>query len=110
MQKYTIYALADPSTRHVRYVGSTRNVNKRFTAHVQAAKRGVNHPAYDWIRGMAPAVPLLIVLQELEISVKRKSPCPIEAAETKWMKRFERTILNRIDRTRGSYCNLVNNP
>lgn len=111
---HIIYALADPDTHQVRYVGRTgQTAQQRLSHHLGAARRGHTAPVYDWIRGLAPRVPLLIILQELR---NQKIALPdgvyestVEAAETKWMKRFERSqLFNRIKRHSRVYRRLVN--
>ena len=112
---HIIYALADPNTHHVRYVGKTsQTALRRLQHHLSAARRGVPGPLYVWIRSLTPRLPLLIVLQEIDGVVGRLR-CPggyenaIAAAETKWMKRFERSgIFNLIMRDSLAYRRLVN--
>src|SRR5215472_7677276 len=92
---HIIYALVDPDTHHVRYVGRTgQSALQRLSHHLGAAKRSHTAPVYEWIRGLAPRVPLLVVLQELQnqqvILPDSRYESTVEAAETKWMKRFER--------------------
>ena len=95
--KATIYALVDPNTHQVRYVGRTRGtVERRLQGHIGAATCGTSKPVYDWMRSLLPAQPLIIVLQE-GITVERKGAgthaarrwwTTDDAAETKWMKGF----------------------
>jgi hypothetical protein len=115
--KHYIYALADPDTHQVRYVGRTgQTPEQRLYNHLGAARRGDDAPVYEWIRGLTPRVPLLIILQEMDrnqqIALKSGNhyESTVEAAETKWQKRFERSpILNRIiKRDSQAYRRLVN--
>jgi hypothetical protein len=98
----------------VRYVGRTsQKPSRRLGHHLSAAQRGVSRPVYDWIRSLGPARPILIVLQEVEYARIKRPDGLYEstpaAAETKWMKRFERSrILNSIDRRSAAYRRLVN--
>jgi len=111
---HTIYALADPKTFQVRYVGRTsQKPSRRLVHHLSAARRGVSQPVYDWLRSIAPARPILVVLQEVEYARITRANGAYEStpavAETKWMKRFERSsILNSIDRRSAAYRRLVN--
>src|SRR5690348_11859576 len=113
---HRIYALVDPETLLVRYVGRTSQTpQKRLAHHLSAARRNVQRPVYDWIRSITPARPIIVVLQEVDHArVKRtdgqsRYESTVSAAETKWMKRFERSrIFNAIDRSSGAYRRLVN--
>lgn len=109
--KYTIYALVDPNTREVRYVGQTGlTVAKRIQYHLWTARKDAR-PVYAWMRGLLPAVPIIVVLQEIE-----RPAGPVEQggnsvlrAEIKWMKRFERSpLLCSINRDSRAYRDLVN--
>lgn len=115
--KATIYALVDPNTHQVRYVGRTRKtINQRLKHHIASAKSGVKSPVYDWIRSLQ-VVPVVVVLQD-GIDVKRNTSGAYStrrywttdaAAETKWMKRFERSqLLCAIPRDSGVYKSLTN--
>jgi hypothetical protein len=116
--KATIYGLIDPNTNEVRYVGRTRQAaTQRLTHHITAAKRGHSRPVYEWIRGLLPQHPFMVILQD-DIEVERKGSgshserrywATDEAAETKWMKRFERSqLLCSIPRNSGAYRRLIN--
>jgi hypothetical protein len=76
---------------------------KRLQHHLSATKRRVDKPVYAWIRSIAPSQPLIVILQEVEYVRATRTDGTYEsatgAAETKWMKRFERSrILNSIDK------------
>jgi hypothetical protein len=77
-----------------------------------SATSGVQHPVYDWIRGLLPAKPIIVVLQRIEESTQilnAKREHKAHAAEVKWMKRFERfQLLQFVDRKRRAYQRLVN--
>jgi hypothetical protein len=111
--KHIIYALVDPTTHQVRYVGQTGVApDVRLRYHVNAAGRGINkHAVYEWMRGLK-APPLIVVLQDVENAKvkwsKGRYENTVKAAETKWMKRFERYILNSINRDHHSYTKLTN--
>lgn len=112
--KHIIYALVDPQTRQVRYVGRTsQTLKQRLGHHLTAARRNVQKPVYAWIRSIAPETPIAVILQEVEYSryarAKGVYETTTEAAETKWMKRFERSgILNSINRHTKAYQRLIN--
>jgi hypothetical protein len=111
---HIVYALVDPNTLQVRYVGRTsQTAARRLRHHLGAARRGSPKSVYAWIRSIAPALPIIVVLQEVEHArIKRNDglyETTVAAAETKWMKRFERSkIFNSIDRSSGAYRRLVN--
>jgi hypothetical protein len=111
-----IYALVDPHTSQVRYVGrTTQTVTQRLAHHIGAAKRGKNkHPVYAWIRSLQPAQPLIVILRdEINTSSVIKRPrgwtSIAEHEETKWKKRLERSpLLCVVPRSSQNYRALVN--
>jgi hypothetical protein len=114
---YIIYALADPNTHEVKYVGQTSTTAEaRLRHHLGAAQRNVRKPVYDWIRALAPAKPIVVILQTVEYGIVPRGDGPTSryettaaAAETKWMKRFERSrLFNSINRNSVAYRRLVN--
>jgi hypothetical protein len=96
VKRTTIYALVDPHTRLVRYVGRTRlTPAKRLEEHLALACMGRQKPLYAWIRSLR-GNPIVVILQEVEgVLGYRNSP---QAAEPKWIKRFRRTALNENQR------------
>lgn len=112
--KHAIYALADPNTHEVRYVGQTsRTLAKRLYDHMTAARRNVRTPLYDWIRRLSPERPVIVLLQTVHNEKVADSRGKYEStaitAETKWMKRFERSqLLTPIARDSRAYRKLVN--
>ena len=93
--KATIYGLIDPNTHQVRYVGRTiQTAALRWHHHIGEARRGKNtHEVYNWIRSLRPALPVLVILQEGVdvIQMGSRGWNTAQAAETKWMKRLERS-------------------
>jgi hypothetical protein len=115
--KHIIYALVDPNTHQVRYVGQTcKTQKKRLYAHLSAAGRNFQKPVYDWIRGRAPEKPWIVVLQEIENKIIKSDnrtgyESAATAAEIKWMKRFQRSrLFNSILTNSRAYKRLVNQP
>ncbi len=99
---FHIYALVDPTTCLVRYVGqTTQEPAMRHRQHC-----GGNDPATgDWVRPLS-APPNLVLLEsgeECRVVIgakgKRKPRAVMVSAaaraEVKWVKRFRRTILNK---------------
>ena len=99
MRMYRIYALVDPTSRLVRYVGRTHHaLETRYVAHASGSTRGTAL----WVRTLAlpPVAVLLEIGEEKRISRKGQAGT-ISAgafAETKWIKRFRRTIINDLQR------------
>lgn len=58
-----IYALCEPETRTVRYIGKTDNLKKRFRAHLAESVKKKNHLG-SWLRSL-PEEPILVVLHEV---------------------------------------------
>lgn len=90
-----VYALVNPLTHLVRYVGQTTDIDKRYRSHCSGKDVGTS----DWVRSMRQS-PILVILETVE---HRTVPCKgsgagslnaTTIAETKWIKRFRRTILN----------------
>ena len=82
-----IYGLIDPSTRLVRYVGRTADLKQRYKSHCS----GCNKATGAWVRSLLQS-PILVILE-----VVRHGADSIDEgtlAETKWIKRFRRTVLN----------------
>src|SRR5271157_1261868 len=91
----TIYALVDPETHLVRYVGQTTQLKRRYKRHCSAKDRCTA----DWVRSLDRA-PQLVVLETARIAPFPGTsrvfiPGDTTRAETKWLKRFRRTIINR---------------
>jgi hypothetical protein len=94
-------------------VGQTRKtVAERLQGHLFPGKQHESLPVYEWIRSLRPQQLIIVVLQEVEYEKIRKEgryESSAAAAETKWMKRFERSrIFNSVNRNSGAYRRLVN--
>lgn len=95
MKKSYIYALVCPTTHVVKYVGQAINIDARYRHHWS----GKDITTGEWVRKLK-APPFLLILEVVE---RKRIPAPgcidktIEAstyAETKWIKRFRRTVFN----------------
>ena len=76
-----IYALADPRTREVRYIGETiRTLVQRLSQHKRAAREKTTPPVNAWIRSIQS--PLMIEIESLD-SVEG-----MHAAEVFWIDQF----------------------
>ncbi len=105
---FIIYALVDPETHLVRYVGQTTQVLQlRYRAHC----RGHVPATGAWAQSLRERGrdPILLILQtgdDVMVPVKgqagtgrqRKIRAAADA-EVKWIKRFRRTVLNRAVRS-----------
>ena len=63
-----IYALADPRTRDVRYVGKTSDLDARLNGHACEARRSPKAtPRLTWLRALAKdgVRPEILVLEEV---------------------------------------------
>jgi hypothetical protein len=100
MRIFHVYALADPATHVVRYVGKTRWVGNRYKAHASGNCPGTR----AWVESLS-APPVLILLESGEDRrVQRQDGSGVQSsafAETKWIKRFRRTLINRRLRESG---------
>lgn len=108
----TIYALVDPTTHEVRYVGQTYGVSERFLCHIASASGGKEGAVYDWIRQLGAKRPVLVVLQRIKPRyiwfTNGRSLNWASVTEAKWMKRFRRTILNTDAKACQAYDEYVN--
>jgi predicted GIY-YIG superfamily endonuclease len=97
-----IYALVDPLTHLVCYVGQTENLKHRYFNHCS----GKDACTGEWVRSL-PQSPTLVILQTVECKrVPRNGLSDIKestVAETKWLKRFRRTIINRRTRDNSAH-------
>jgi GIY-YIG catalytic domain len=95
-----IYALIDPLTHLVRYVGQAVNLKQRYWTHC-SGKDACTGP---WVKTLDQP-PILVILETVNRTRVRQKLPPKSGhigrislgtiAETKWIKRFRRTIINR---------------
>ena len=91
----SIYALVDPTTHIVRYVGRTCQLLTRFRSH----SRGECKYTRDWVLSL-PEKPVLVVLENVT-GTGNELIRDSNASETKWIKRFRRTVINTKLRDNG---------
>lgn len=107
---FIIYALICPITLEVKYVGQTTNLNQRLRGHLAPGETAVK----QWMSSLGEYLhPHRVILEQgvnrvvrVKVTAVRKpgagrtpfgykdfwlSSC----METKWIKRFDRTVLNR---------------
>ena len=58
-----IYALIDPITKSIKYIGKANNYKRRYKTHISASKTK-NTPVYNWINdlrllGLMPEIQLI---------------------------------------------------
>jgi hypothetical protein len=81
-----IYALADPITLRVRYIGKSNNPRTRLLTHVSESLRGrSNEKKSQWIRGLLSKglSPQLFILAQVPINLW-------EEHEREWIRRFQK--------------------
>lgn len=66
-KQVSIYALTDPSTGEIRYIGKANNAEKRFKGHLAETRRKT--PVYSWIKslrekGMIPGLKVIVVCEQ----------------------------------------------
>jgi hypothetical protein len=93
-----IYALVDPNTHIVRYVGQCKDLHVRYVGHRNSAEWS-GSPVYEWIRGLSPAEPQLVLLEVIrrnrQVEVRPGRLRLLSSIlEAKWLKRFRRSALN----------------
>jgi len=94
-----VYGLIDPRSHVVRYVGQTRALKARFAEH----RRGACTSTKDWVVEMWASThvpPVLVVLAEVH-GAGNGLIRDAHACETKWLKRFRRTVDNKRLRDNG---------
>lgn len=67
VEKVYIYALCEPDTSEIRYIGKTKNLQRRFRGHLSDSVRLKNYKLYSWIAGLREhgKRPLMIVIEEV---------------------------------------------
>jgi hypothetical protein len=111
-----IYALVDPLSHEVKYVGQCENLKNRYGQHLAQARAG-QAPHHAWIRELGPEKPTLVLLESVarkRIRLPRscRSIRMSSVMEVKWIKRFRRTALNRRRREQAAaaWDAFVNSP
>jgi hypothetical protein len=100
---YHIYALIDPRTLRVRYVGRTKNVARRMYGHQSDASRGKggNAQLAEWLRCLASARknPIVCILESRE---GKESIL----AEMEWIAKLSdgNDLLNAVKMRAGAYA------
>jgi len=100
--KVGIYALTDPISNKVRYIGKSTSINIRYKAHICEARSGRRqYPVYKWIRKLLNKnlIPNLVIIEI--------DPIDIDAAEMVWIahcKKKEGKLLNVSIGGAAIYC------
>lgn len=103
---FVIYALVCPLTLEVKYVGQTIDLEQRVRGRTHSLNK-CHAPLTEWLRTLGYLKPYKVILErgvnrrvELPLSHGQKSGGRSGSVwlssclETKWIKRFSRTILN----------------
>jgi len=90
-QKTLIYALCDPDTLEVRYIGKSNQPRKRFTTHLADKKRTYKT---NWINKLKSLnkLPKLKIIEEVQIN-------SWEEAEKKWIAHYRHIYGNKLTNT-----------
>lgn len=96
VRTFRVYALVDPVSRVVRYVGKTTGpLEYRYAAHC----RGTDATTRDWVRALLAPPELVLLESGPDVMVPRKGAhgtmWASSFAEVKWIKRFRRTVVNK---------------
>lgn len=98
MRMYYIYGLVDPVSHLVRYVGlTTCSIERRYRFHCKGWAK--ESPTAAWVRSL-PSPPILVLLEAAEekpvtLADRQRVARASDLAETKWIKRFRRTVINK---------------
>lgn len=94
MRNVFIYALCEPGTRTVRYIGKTVNLKNRFKAHVKTSSKEESHLG-NWLRSLAGVLPSMVTLREV-------SEVDGSAAEIKYIRIARESLgMNLVNATDG---------
>jgi group I intron endonuclease len=90
-----LYALCEPGTRTVRYIGQTKDPRKRFDKHLSASSKNKNHLGY-WLRSILDrsAQPNMIILRDVPES-------DLDLAERKYIRIARDLGMNLTNATEG---------
>lgn len=70
MKTTYIYALIDPNTDEIRYIGKSNNPKARYAVHISLNKNDTNKHKKRWIRGLLKSnqEPILKILEKVQYS------------------------------------------
>lgn len=92
-QEVIIYALCDPDTQDVRYVGKTIRPHLRVSEHLRDARnQHIQTPKARWLRKLLPLLPVVIELERCSID-------SWEQQERKWIAHYkpQRKLTNLLE-------------
>ena len=107
-----IYGLIDPRDHKVKYVGQSRDPERRLLGHLATAVHGTK-AVHAWLRSLHPTLPVLVILESVAPRMVRLGAYLVNSAsvmEAKWLKRFRRTVLNYDKKQCAAYDEFVNSP
>lgn len=92
-----IYALCDPLTQEVRYIGKSMRPSSRYREHILMAEKGeVRTHVYNWIRALIirGLLPKLVIVERCE-------PCDSSEREKFWIRQYKKEGLRLCNCTEG---------
>lgn len=103
MKTTFIYALSDPDTNEIRYIGKANNIKYRLWSHLHEAKRDLrNLRKCNWIKSLMSKGkrPIISVVEEVPFEhwVER---------EIYWIAEFKARGCNLINMTDGGECGVI---
>lgn len=122
---FFIYALVCPLTLEVRYVGQTIDLEQRTRGRMHHNSGKYNGPLGAWLRTLGYLRPYKVILER---GINRRVHVPVaprehtrgrkplgevwlsSVQETKWIKRFRKTIVNKNRVGRADVDRLLTNP
>lgn len=84
---FFIYALCDPETLEVRYVGYSKNPHHRYNAHRRDGYKSTTQTLNDWVDKLKSngLDPLMILLDSVTARDRQTGMEKADEVETKWM-------------------------
>lgn len=95
--KVYIYALCEPGTRSVRYIGMSKDPARRLREHISNARRGLDSPLGEWLRSLSDKPNMVTLCETCEAFWQDDEKTYIRAARALGM-----PLLNSTDGGEGT--------